>query len=81
MYRRAEEEMMVRRRAARALRVVKRFLLVTGWLAVFGAPILFLAGKFDEGMFTTVILGTVEDIILAILLEEFAGLIERREWP
>ncbi|MCC5989960.1 MAG: hypothetical protein LM558_00425 [Thermosphaera sp.] len=61
--------------------MVKRFLLVTGWLAALGAPILFLAGKFDEGRLTTVILGAVEDIILAILIEEFAGLIERREWP
>jgi hypothetical protein len=61
--------------------MVKRFLLVTGWLAAFGAPILFLAGKFDESMLTNTILGAVEDLILAILLEEFAGLIERREWP
>jgi len=81
VHRRAEEEMMVRRWAARAVRALKYYLLVTGWLAVFGAPILFLAGKFDEGRLTTTILGAVEDIILAILLEEFAGLIERREWP
>ncbi len=76
-----EEEMMVRRRAARAVRVLGHLFLATGWLATFGALILFLAGKFDEGKLTTAILNSAADIIIAILLKEFAGIIERREWP
>ena len=78
---RLEAEMRLRRRAAWALHVIERTLRTLGLLAIPGAFILFMAGKYDEIKLATVILSSTMAIIEAILIEEFAGLIERREWP
>ena len=74
-------EMVVRRRAARALRLLGYALIVTDWLAFFGTLVLFLAGKYDESRLAIAILDPAATVIEARLLEEFADLIERREWP
>jgi hypothetical protein len=78
---RYEAEMRLRRRAARALRMIERALWTLGLLAIPGAFVLFMAGKYDEVKLAMVILDSTMAIIEAILIEEFAGLIERREWP
>jgi hypothetical protein len=78
---RLEAEMRLRRRAARALRVLERALWTLSLLAIPGAFILYMAGKYDEVELALVILGSTMSMFEAILIEEFAGLIERREWP
>jgi hypothetical protein len=78
---RLEAEMRLRRRAAWALRVIERAFQTLGLLAIPGAFVLFMVGKYDEVELTMVILDSAMAIIEAIVIEEFASLIERREWP